>query len=68
MSSGLFYHNSLDWSISSPVVNANSVNPDLTQHSRVSDLDLHCLPITVLEVSRLKRLKQTDKSKQTVSD
>ena len=60
--SGLFYLNSLDWSISNsrvsgkfllllcfieiPVVNANSVDPDQMQHSAISDLSLHCLPIT----------------------
>ena len=28
--------------------NENSWNPDQTQHSAASDLDLHCLPITLL--------------------
>ena len=31
---------------------ANSGDPDQTPHSAVSDLDLHCLPITL--VSRLQ--------------
>ena len=62
MLSGLFYHNSLDWSISNsrvsgyllillcfieiPVINANCVESDQTLHSVASDLCLHCLPIT----------------------
>ena len=33
---------------------ANSGDPDQTPHSVVSDLGLHCLPITLLEVSRLQ--------------
>ena len=33
---------------------ANSGDPDKTPHSVASDLGLHCLPITILEVSRLK--------------
>ena len=32
---------------------ANSGDPDQTQHSAVSDLGLHCWPITLLGVSRL---------------
>ena len=32
----------------------NSGDPDQTPHSVVSDLGLHCLPITLLEVSRLQ--------------
>ena len=31
----------------------NSGDPDQTLHSAVSDLGLHCLPITLLWVSRL---------------
>ena len=72
MSSGLFYHNSLDQSISNcwvsgvlgfflllcfieiPVFNANSVDPDQRTYSVASDLGLHCLPFTLLGVSRLK--------------
>ena len=71
MSSGLFYHNSLDRSIYNswvsvlflllllcfieiPVFNANSVDPDQRTYSVASDLGLHCLPITLLWVSRLK--------------
>ena len=81
-SSGLFYHNSLDWSISNsrvsgkfllllcfieiPVFNANSVDCDQSPHSVVSDLGLQCLPITLLGVSRLKWVKHRDRSRKTV--
>ena len=41
----LFYRNSR------PVFNANSVDPDQTQHSMESDLSLHCLPFTLFGVS-----------------
>ena len=34
--------------IDSPVVNANSVDPDHTPRSVGSDLDLHCFPIILL--------------------
>ena len=33
---------------------ANSEDPYLTLHSAASDLGLHCLPITLLGVSRLQ--------------
>ena len=33
---------------------ANSGDPDQTPHSAVSDLGLHCLPITLLGVSSLQ--------------
>ena len=33
---------------------ANSGDPDQMPHSKVSDLGLHCLPITLLKVSRLQ--------------
>ena len=33
---------------------ANSGDPDQTPHSAVSDLGLHCVPITLLGISRLK--------------
>ena len=33
---------------------ANSGDPDQTPHSVASDLGLHCLPITLLRVSRLQ--------------
>ena len=33
---------------------ANSADPDQILHSAASDLDLHCLPITLMGVSRLK--------------
>ena len=39
------------------LLNVNSVDPDQTKPSVVSDLGLHCLPITHLGVSRLKRVK-----------
>ena len=67
--SGLFYCNSLDWSIANSrvsgqfllifcfieisVLNANSVNPDQMPHFVASDLGLHCLPVTLLGVSWL---------------
>ena len=65
-SSGLFYHNSLEWSISNGrvsgyifllpciieilVFNANCVDPDQTSRSVASDLGLHCLPVNLLVV------------------
>ena len=36
---------------------ANSGDPDQTLHSAVSDLGLHCLPNTLLGVSRLQWVK-----------
>ena len=33
---------------------ANIGDPDQTPHSAASDLDLHCLPVTLLRVSRLQ--------------
>ena len=70
MPSGLFYINSLDWSISNrrdvrsvllkvciikiPVINANSVEPNQTPRSVASDLDLHCLPMSLLWAARHK--------------
>ena len=36
---------------------ANSGDPDQTPHSAASDLGLHCLPITLLRVSRLQWVK-----------
>ena len=33
---------------------AHSGDPDETPHSAASDLGLHCLPITLLRVSRLQ--------------
>ena len=32
----------------------NSGDPDQTSHSAVSDLGLHCLPVTIFGVSRLQ--------------
>ena len=40
---------------------ANSGDPDQTPRSAASDLGLHCLPITLLEVSRLQWVKQEHK-------
>ena len=37
-----------------PTFNANSVDPDQMLHSPASDLALHCLPLTIFWVSRLK--------------
>ena len=37
---------------------ANSGEPDQTPHSLASDLDLHCLPFTLLGVSRLQRVNK----------
>ena len=37
---------------------ANSEDPDQTPHSAASDLGLHCLPITLLGVSSLQRVKE----------
>ena len=36
---------------------ANSGDPDQTPHSAASDLGLHCLPFTLLGVSRLQWVK-----------
>ena len=70
MPSGLYYQNSLDRSISYirsvklvlllscfveiTKFNANSVDPDQTPHSAVSDLGLHYLPMSFLWDTRLK--------------
>ena len=47
---------------------ANSKDPDQMLHSAASDLGLHCLPITLLGVSRLQSVKfrssETHKQKQ----
>ena len=64
MPGGLFNYNSLDRSISNRkvsgkfllflcfieirVVIANGVDPDQTPRSVASDLDLHCLPLSLL--------------------
>ena len=39
---------------------ASSGDPDQTPHSAASDLDLHCLPISLLGVSRLQLVKLVD--------
>ena len=36
---------------------ANSADPDQTPHNAASDLGLHCLPISILGVSRLQWVK-----------
>ena len=36
---------------------ANSGDPDQTPHSAAADLGLHCLPVTILRVSRLQWVK-----------
>ena len=36
---------------------ANSGDPDQIPHSVASDLGLHCLPITLLDVSKLQWVK-----------
>ena len=65
-SSGLFNHNSLNWSlfpiagcmviifilfIEISALNANSIDPDQMSHSAVSDLGLHCLLVMLLGCS-----------------
>ena len=42
---------------------ANTGDPDQMPHSAVSDLGLHCLPNTLLGVSRLKWVKLACKGK-----
>ena len=39
---------------------ANSGNPDQTPHTAASDLGLHCLPITLLGISRLQWVKSNE--------
>ena len=43
---------------------ANSGDPDQTPRSAASDLGLHCLPITLLQVSRLQWVKGHDQTEQ----
>ena len=45
---------------------ANSEDPDQTPHSAASDLGLHCLPFTLLRVSRLQWVKQQVHKKQNL--
>ena len=45
---------------------ANSEDPDQTPHSAASDLDLHCLPITLLQVSRLQWVNVKRKKKKSL--
>ena len=40
------------------IITANSVDPDEMQHSLVSDLDLHCLQMSLLYNARHKWVKQ----------
>ena len=74
MSSGLFYYNPLNRSISNsrvsgkfllslcfieiPELNANCVDPNQMLWSAASDLGLHCLQVTLLGVSRLKLVNE----------
>ena len=44
----------LSFIIEIPVFNANSVEPDQTPHSVVSDLGLHCLPMSLFGDARHK--------------
>ena len=46
---------------------ANSGDPDQTPHSAASDLGLHCLPVTLLRISRLQWVKQVGKEGMRVS-
>ena len=47
-----------------PKLFANNGDPDQMPHSVASDLGLHCLPVTLLRVSRLQWVKkQLNKSK-----
>ena len=73
MPSGFFYFNSFDRFISYqrdvwlflllpcfveiPAFNANDVDPDQTPRSATFDLDLYCLPISLLWDARLKWVK-----------
>ena len=41
---------------------ANSGDPDQILHSAASDLALHCMPITLLGVSRLQWVKDSGQS------
>ena len=40
-------------------LSANSGDPDQMPHSAASDLGVHCLPVTVLGISRLQLVKLT---------
>ena len=45
------------------VLNANSVDPDLSPHSVASDLGLHCLPMSLLWDARHKWVEKKGKMK-----
>ena len=45
---------------------ANSGDPDQMLHSAMSDLGLHCLPMTLLGVSRLPVLKHIKSAKRLI--
>ena len=47
---------------------ANSGNPDQMPHSAASDLGLHCLPITLLQVSWLQWVNVNMKTKWQLAD
>ena len=46
---------------------ANSEDPDQMVQSAASDLGLHCLPITLLGVSRLQWVRQGSFTEQTLT-
>ena len=74
MPNGLFYHESLDRSISSirgvwlvnllpcfkemHVFNANNVYLDQTPLNAASDVGIHCLPVSILWATRHKWIKK----------
>ena len=45
---------------------ANSGDPDQTPRSAASDLGLHCLPMTLLGVSRLQSIKLIEKTSDVI--
>ena len=47
-------------------LDANSVDPDQTPHSAVSDLGLYCLQMPILRDARLKWVKFKGNSRQTL--
>ena len=49
-------------------VYANSGDPDQMPHSAASDLGLYCLPITLLQVSRLQWVNPFISAEQTMAD
>ena len=47
---------------------ANNVDPDLMPYYEASDLDLHCIPMTLLWVIGKKRLKSHTRAPQKLFD